>query len=240
MKLFVAGAFTAIALMSAQAAQASTVIYQTGFEQPEFHLGLVEGQAGWIWEGEIQGATVHSGSQAIHTDGSELQTPAYVANIAATGILTIKSAFLRTGDSLSPSSMYLNGNTGFIAQIQSNNGYFYLGNTNQGTASMYFGYGVWHDLAMTFDFDAKTVTGFVDGTSLGTLAINNPVAPSVITKMVLSTFTKQSGHTLDAYYDDVSITAGGVPEPATWGLMLVGFGALGGVLRRKRTAARFA
>jgi hypothetical protein len=240
MKLLVAGVSTAIALMSAQAAQASTVIYQTGFEQPEFNPGLVAGQAGWIWEGEIQGATVHSGSQAIHLDGSELQTPAYVMNLPATGILTITSAFLRTGDSASAASMYLTGDTGFIAQIQSNNGNYYLGNTNTGTASMYFGYDVWHELAMTFDFDAKTVTGSVDGTTLGTLAINNPLAPNVITRMVLSTFATAPGHTLDAYYDDVSITAGSVPEPATWGLMLVGFGALGAVLRRKRTAARFA
>jgi hypothetical protein len=240
MKLFVAGVFTAIAVMSGQAAQASTVIYQTGFEQPEFNPGLVAGQAGWIWEGEIQGATVRSGSQAIHLDGSEFQTPAYLTNIPATGILTIKSAFLRTGDSPSIAAMWLRGDTGFIAQIQSNNGYFYLGNTNQGTASMYFGYGVWHELAMTFDFDAKTVTGSVDGTTLGTLAINNPVAPNTIVRMVLSTFAKQPGHTMDAYYDDVSIIAGGVPEPATWGLMLVGFGALGACLRRKRTAASFA
>lgn len=29
---------------------------------------------------------------------------------------------------------------------------------------------------------------------------------------------------------------GGVPEPATWGMLLVGFGALGGVLRRRRDA----
>ena len=28
--------------------------------------------------------------------------------------------------------------------------------------------------------------------------------------------------------------AGGVPEPATWGLMILGFGAIGGVMRYKR------
>jgi len=34
--------------------------------------------------------------------------------------------------------------------------------------------------------------------------------------------------------------AGGVPEPATWGLMIMGFGGMGAVLRRRRTAATFA
>jgi hypothetical protein len=30
---------------------------------------------------------------------------------------------------------------------------------------------------------------------------------------------------------------GGVPEPATWGLMLIGFGGMGAILRRRRAAA---
>jgi hypothetical protein len=32
-------------------------------------------------------------------------------------------------------------------------------------------------------------------------------------------------------------TGGAVPEPATWGLMITGFGMAGGMLRRRRTAA---
>lgn len=39
-------------------------------------------------------------------------------------------------------------------------------------------------------------------------------------------------------YDDFSFTPGGVvPEPSTWGLMLVGFGMAGAMVRRRRTAA---
>lgn len=32
--------------------------------------------------------------------------------------------------------------------------------------------------------------------------------------------------------------AAAVPEPATWGMMIVGFGAVGGVMRRRKTSAR--
>ena len=37
-----------------------------------------------------------------------------------------------------------------------------------------------------------------------------------------------------------SLTATTVPEPATWAMMLVGFGGLGAVLRRRRATAEFA
>lgn len=36
-----------------------------------------------------------------------------------------------------------------------------------------------------------------------------------------------------------NLTAG-VPEPATWGMMIVGFGLMGGVLRRRKTTVAFA
>jgi len=39
--------------------------------------------------------------------------------------------------------------------------------------------------------------------------------------------------------DDKSFAAG-VPEPASWGMMIGGFGAIGGMMRRRRIIARFA
>lgn len=36
----------------------------------------------------------------------------------------------------------------------------------------------------------------------------------------------------------ISAATAAVPEPATWGMMVLGFGALGGALRRRRTGAR--
>ncbi len=39
---------------------------------------------------------------------------------------------------------------------------------------------------------------------------------------------------LDFSIDTVGVTLTGVPEPATWGLMVVGVGLMGAALRRRR------
>ena len=49
-----------------------------------------------------------------------------------------------------------------------------------------------------------------------------------------------SGDPPMALLDNVSLTNNGVPEPATWGLMIVGFGGVGATLRRRRAASTFA
>ena len=45
----------------------------------------------------------------------------------------------------------------------------------------------------------------------------------------------QSSVNRSFYYTENAV--GGVPEPATWGLMLLGFGAIGGTLRRRQKVA---
>jgi hypothetical protein len=41
-------------------------------------------------------------------------------------------------------------------------------------------------------------------------------------------------------YDFDGVTVQSVPEPATWAMMVVGFGLIGSGLRRRRTTVRFA
>lgn len=45
----------------------------------------------------------------------------------------------------------------------------------------------------------------------------------------------QTGGSARDYQGSFSLSSGGVPEPATWGLMILGFGAVGGMMRRRRT-----
>lgn len=39
------------------------------------------------------------------------------------------------------------------------------------------------------------------------------------------------------YFDNVALDVSAIPEPATWGMMIAGFGMIGGMTRRKRNAA---
>lgn len=49
-------------------------------------------------------------------------------------------------------------------------------------------------------------------------------------------FASQNPGAYGPVLDNVAISAAGVPEPATWGLMIIGFGAIGATLRRRRVA----
>jgi hypothetical protein len=44
----------------------------------------------------------------------------------------------------------------------------------------------------------------------------------------------------DARFDAVINASGAVPEPATWAMMLLGFGLVGGAMRRRKSAAQLA
>lgn len=48
------------------------------------------------------------------------------------------------------------------------------------------------------------------------------------------------GNNAASYAGTLNLTAVGVPEPATWGLMILGFGGVGALLRRRRQGAVFA
>lgn len=91
---------------------------------------------------------------------------------------------------------------------------------------------------------------YVDGTLIG----QNPGIHGVTTVDFTSGLLSAGSHDIQVFYDDreqtgaflsltldasssgIVITAPpGVPEPATWGLMVVGFGGLGAALRRRRS-----
>jgi hypothetical protein len=74
-----------------------------------------------------------------------------------------------------------------------------------------------------------------NGTVETLYTVNNLMATSSTTRLM---FLGRQDPGYDGL-DDVSVMAagGGVPEPATWALMLIGVGAAGGALRRSRGGA---
>jgi hypothetical protein len=90
---------------------------------------------------------------------------------------------------------------------------------------------------------------YVDGTLIG----QNPGIHGVTGANFTSDSLGVGGHNIEIFYADrentgaflsvslvsegITVTPGGVPEPATWGLMVVGFGGLGAMMRRRRSVA---
>jgi hypothetical protein len=65
--------------------------------------------------------------------------------------------------------------------------------------------------------------------------LNNP-GPAMNVGFTLL-YAECCGAPADLEFTVNDVSPGGVPEPATWGLMLVGFGGLGAMIRRRRSVA---
>ena len=103
---------------------------------------------------------------------------------------------------------------------------------NDGNGSVAYSYAAFNgarSTAVTSGFvnGANTLRLLVNDTNFGVLGtlLNGPGGPSSTTSYIL---------VAQVTYDEAPL--GGVPEPATWGMMLLGFGAAGAALRRKAIA----
>jgi hypothetical protein len=101
----------------------------------------------------------------------------------------------------------------------------------------------------SLDFVAPTTTGTV-GALDGNLAANQRAVSSTIAGLELlqgrSIFLRfidfdatgaDDGLSIDNFRAE-AIALGAVPEPATWAMMITGFGFVGGALRRRKTASK--
>jgi hypothetical protein len=84
-------------------------------------------------------------------------------------------------------------------------------------------------ITYTSDFDTPDLNSF--GAAYGMVALTSTNIVSIGSNGGVGTFSASQVGTF---------SVGLVPEPATWGLMIVGFGGLGVMLRRKRQAIAFA
>lgn len=93
---------------------------------------------------------------------------------------------------------------------------------------------------------STALTGGSVAFSSSFMDFTNPTSESFAFTLldVSPSFGAAPGHVLNSFdaasTGNFSASLGPVPEPATWGLMLVGFGGMGAVLRRRRRALAFA
>jgi hypothetical protein len=85
----------------------------------------------------------------------------------------------------------------------------------------------WHTLGISLGGGGFTYT--IDGTAFGTAPREDSTA---LSNVILQGYN--NGASYDIAWDNLTTTVGGaVPEPATWGFMILGFGGIGAAMRRK-------
>jgi len=158
--------------------------------------------------------------------------------LSATGFPTLASPAL-TSNTINAKSENSKTNTLFLYVTQTDNTAFTGDILSTFTSQLLAGGASSVTISSFYD----TANGLFGGTqmasstftTLDTSAINSAIsaaAPFSTTIRYQLTFTGAGT------FNDSAQLAAAVPEPATWGLMLLGFGAMGGMLRTRRQAPR--
>lgn len=214
MKLRLLAAAAALSLAAGNA-QATEILINGGFEDPDIP-GTYE--------------TYNNGSTAITgwtvTNNSVDIVAGYNGMVAASGAQLLDLVGFGTPNgAITQTFQTVSGQLYVFSFAYSHN----FGNTSSASAnfsitglSTLLNGSVTHNTPGTTGSDLKWVTyigSFVGDGSLATLAFNNTAgAPS-------------GGLLLD------SISVNSVPEPATWGMLILGFGMAGGMLRRRKAGS---
>jgi hypothetical protein len=82
------------------------------------------------------------------------------------------------------------------------------------------------------DFVVDTTTGAVEQGGLA----NIPITFGTQNSLTVNYLSRGQG----SYGGTLTFTPSAIPEPATWGMLLLGFGAMGTVVRRRKQKTRVA
>ncbi|HEX4183156.1 MAG TPA: PEPxxWA-CTERM sorting domain-containing protein, partial [Caulobacteraceae bacterium] len=154
-------------------------------------------------------------------------------------LVTISTDFLVTPASgaIDWEALTAGGNGGFITQIiVTGKGQVCAFNPCSGpilTAN------TWYNLSMQLDYATDTVKDFVNGMEFSSGSFDDvPALSTTLSSIgigVNDNFIDGTTHT--ASWDNILVTSSAVPEPAAWAVMLIGFGMIGGLARRRKAAA---
>lgn len=211
----------------------ATILYSTDFESPTFSVGSIAGQGGWNASGAsgtIQTSIVGSGSQALQVSPGQTALAPFGGFSVGSNLLRIEFDMRRSGaNGQAALSISGDGTPKFVGQLMTNPSAVAIGNTNSSIPWQSFTNDIFHQVAYELNFSNLTMEGFVDGVSIGTLAINNTVLPSNINYIYFYSFSNTDA---TLYIDNLRISEATVPEPGS--LALLGIGLLGLVAARVR------
>lgn len=233
----------AAGLMLAAQAQAATVLYSTGFEQPAYTTGNLVGQDGWTGPllGTVQTTTVASGLQALQvsTAGIAAQRLAF-HNVAYNSVGNPEQVVRFSVDfligNLSTAAVFLDslavlGNAGFVGQQLVN------GQTGQlcplSCNGPVLGTNTWYRLMLEVDFETDTALNYVNGVLFSTVPLAG--ASTALTGFALGINSSLAQSNSVVYFDNVfieSLSRQQVAEPGS--VALAGIGLLGVAAMRRR------
>ncbi|EAZ90695.1 PEP-CTERM sorting domain-containing protein [Crocosphaera chwakensis] len=225
------------------------VLYSTSYEAPDYSVGALSGQEGWLNSFDIDPVVTsgfaRTGSQSLEVRQAVGENPfglTFRAGPYSTSapMVSVKHSIYLDGTDgwASPSTflspMALIGENGFVSQLAVRDG-----------NRVEFGGGVadietdrWIDLKLVLDFQTQTSNAFVDGSFIGSETFDNPATELVqveIFHIFDNTTFNSPGLSSSFFVDDLSIKINSVPEPGTI-LGLFAIGGLGFATKLKKQA----
>jgi len=253
-------------------AQASPILFATGFEPPTFAPGLLQGQGGWyVFDSiSVKAATIstelpRSGVQSLRLDGAQLEpfppfgsVGFYEQNLnydplaSGTALIRLSYDINVAGPVSACASGFFDDPGSCAVGIGLDDPAFFpmavigvnigdglafaraaCADPNLCRASTPYTFGEWAHLSALYDFQNRTVSGFVNGVFIGEIPFSDGVGSEI------AAIDVGLGHAgpdpvpgLVVHIDNVSVTA--VPEPATVVLLATGLLAVGAVAVRRR------
>lgn len=246
-RVFVLGSltFSAFMLIIEPTTAFATVLYSTSYEAPDYSVGALSGQGGWVNSFDIDPRVTsdfaRTGSQSLEVRQADGENPygltfrAGPYSTSARFVSVEHSIYLGGTDGWNPPSTFLSpmaliGENGFVSQLAVRDG-----------NRVEFGGGVasietdrWIALKLVLDFQAQTSDAFVDGAYVGSEAFGSLATGLVQVEMFHifdNTNFDKPGPSNSFFVDDLVISA--VPEPGTALLVGLGLAALAGTGRRR-------
>jgi uncharacterized protein (TIGR03382 family) len=248
---FVTGLVASAAVLLAASTAQATVIYQTGFEAPEYATGALAGQNGWHVFGTGAAVTVDSaapisGGQSAKVTGSLVtgQTGPWHTDASAIPQVTLSADILLTSSSAQRAWQFAALGPGLIGfsggvNFSSGGGIFAITASSVPGAIGSYTRDTAHRIDLLLDYASQTYGVRFDGATLatdlafcgGNFSCPGTVLPSY-NNLLFDTFGVGGN---DVGYLDNILVRSTAPEPATWTMTLMGFGGLGALLRRRRS-----